>query len=48
MTIVFIPALVVVLLTKERETGRELTHQEDELSVIPLQLHECPLTLQKK
>ena len=30
MTIVFIPALVVVLLSKERETGRELTQQEVE------------------
>ncbi|OXL39561.1 hypothetical protein CA284_15015 [Enterobacter mori] len=31
MTIVFIPALVVVLLSRERETGRELTQQEVEL-----------------
>lgn len=30
MTIVFIPALVVILLSKERETGRELTQQEVE------------------
>lgn len=30
MTIVFIPALVVVLLSIERETGRELTQQEVE------------------
>ena len=30
MTLVFIPALVVVLLSKERETGRELTQQEVE------------------
>lgn len=30
MTIVFFPALVVVLLSKERETGRELTQQEVE------------------
>ncbi|HDR2705990.1 UNVERIFIED_ORG: hypothetical protein J2Y93_002428 [Pantoea agglomerans] len=30
MTIVFIPALVVVLLSRERETGRELTQQEVE------------------
>lgn len=30
MTIVFIPALVVVLLSKEGETGRELTQQEVE------------------
>ena len=30
MTFMFIPALVVVLLSKERETGRELTQQEVE------------------
>ena len=30
MTIVFIPALVAVLLSKEREIGRELTQQEVE------------------
>ncbi|EOE2555014.1 hypothetical protein VZ114_20740 [Enterobacter hormaechei] len=30
MTIVFIPALVAVLLSKEKEIGRELTQQEVE------------------
>ncbi|QNQ20013.1 hypothetical protein HF650_09705 [Kosakonia sp. SMBL-WEM22] len=30
MTIVFIPSLVVVLLSKEKENGRELTQQEVE------------------
>ncbi|WP_312267815.1 hypothetical protein [Pseudescherichia sp.] len=30
MTIVFIPALVVVLIAKEKEAGRELTRKEVE------------------
>lgn len=30
MTIVFIPALVVVLVAKEKEAGRELTREEVE------------------
>ncbi|NQF30888.1 hypothetical protein [Enterobacter asburiae] len=30
MTIVFIPALIAVLLSEEREIGRELTQQEVE------------------
>lgn len=30
MTIVFIPALIAVLVAKEREAGRELTRQEVE------------------
>ena len=30
MTIVFIPALVVVLIAKEKEAGRELTREEVE------------------
>ena len=30
MTIVFVPALIAVLVAKERDMGRELTHKEVE------------------